>query len=276
MDRDQPKAPDETPETDPVIVDASPGGVAVVLLNRPQRHNAFNDRMIAALDDAFETLRGADHVRVVILRGAGKSFSAGADLEWMRSASHFTPEENEADALSLAHMLAKLHHLPQLTIAAVHGAAMGGGAGLVAACDVAVALKSASFRFSEVRLGLTPATISPFVVQAIGPRWARALFATGEGFDGAFAEKIGLVQYAVDDDAALEATLEHLAKLVFAAGPKALAESKKLVDDVYGKPIDGALAHLTAKRIAGRRASAEGKEGVAAFLEKRKPSWLAD
>jgi methylglutaconyl-CoA hydratase len=274
----EPSAPRDASETStdtgPVFVDASPGGVAVVLLNRPDRHNAFNDRMIAALDDAFETLRGADHVRVVILRGAGKSFSAGADLEWMRSAAHFTPEENEADALKLAHMLAKLHGLPQLTIAAVTGAAMGGGAGLVAACDVAVALKSTSFRFSEVRLGLTPATIAPFVVQAIGPRWARALFATGESFDGAFAEKIGLVQYAVEDEAELEATLEHLAKLAFEAAPKALAESKKLVDAVYGKPIDAALAHLTAKRIAGRRASAEGKEGVAAFLEKRKPSWL--
>jgi methylglutaconyl-CoA hydratase len=269
-------APDDTGDTEPVLVDASPGGVAVVLLNRPRRHNAFNDRMIAALDDAFETLRGADHVRVVILRGAGRSFSAGADLEWMRSAAHFTPEENEADALALAHMLGKLHTLPQLTIAAVTGAAMGGGAGLVAACDVAVALKSASFRFSEVRLGLVPATIAPFVVQAIGPRWARALFATGEGFDGAFAEKIGLVQYAVEDETELEATLERLAKLAFEAAPEALAESKRLVDDIAGRPIDGALAHLTAKRIAGRRASAEGKEGVAAFLEKRKPGWVEE
>jgi methylglutaconyl-CoA hydratase len=173
-------------------------------------------------------------------------------------------------------VLGKLHSLPQLTIAAVHGAAMGGGAGLVAACDVAVALKSASFRFSEVRLGLTPAVISPYVVAAIGPRWTRALFATGEGFDGAYAEKIGLVHYAVEDEAELEATLEHLAKLVFHAAPGAVAESKKLVDDVYGRPIDGALAHLTAKRIAGRRASAEGKEGVAAFLEKRTPSWVKD
>ncbi len=268
----------ERPEIDvqPVVVDASPGGVAVVQMSRPERHNAFNDRMIAALDDAFETLRGADHVRVVIVRGAGRSFSAGADVEWLQSAAHFTSEENEADALALAHMLQKLHGLPQLTIAAVHGAAMGGGAGLVAACDVAVALTSTTFRFSEVRLGITPATISPFVVQAIGPRWARALFATGEAFDGAFAEKIGLVQYAVEDEAALEATLERLAKLAFHAAPGAVAEAKKLVDDVYGRPIDGALAHLTAKRIAGRRASVEGKEGLAAFLEKRKPSWVTE
>jgi methylglutaconyl-CoA hydratase len=212
-------------------------------------------------------------VRVVIVRGAGKSFSAGADIEWLQSAAHFTPEENEADALTLAHMLQKLHTLPQLTIAAVHGAAMGGGAGLVAACDVAVALKSSAFRFSEVRLGITPATISPYVVEAIGPRWARALFATGEGFDGAFAERIGLVQYAVESEAELEATLEQLAKLAFHAAPGAVADAKKLVEDVHGRQIDGALAHLTAKRIAARRASPEGKEGLAAFLEKRKPTW---
>ncbi len=268
--------PDDPTDAPPVLVDATPGGIAVVRLNRPHRHNAFNDRMIEALDDAFETLRVADHVRVVILRGAGKTFSAGADLEWMQSAAHFTREENEADALALAHMLQKLHALPQLTIAAVQGGAIGGGAGLVAACDVAVALSRTVFRFSEVRLGLTPATIAPFVVHAIGPRWARALFATGEAFDCAFAEKIGLVHYVVDDEAELEAKLEHLAKLAFHAAPEALRDAKALADDVYGRPIDNAIAHLTAKRIAGRRASEEGKEGVAAFLEKRKPAWAKD
>lgn len=267
------EVPNDTP---PVLVEASPDGVAVVRLNRPHRHNAFNDRMIAALDDAFETLRAADHVRVVILRGAGKTFSAGADLEWMQSAAHFTREENETDALALAHMLHKLYALPQLTIAAVQGGAIGGGAGLVAACDVAVALSKTAFRFSEVRLGLTPATISPFVVQAIGPRWARALFATGDAFDAVFAEKIGLVHYVVEDEAALEAKLEHLAKLAFDAAPGALADSKALADEVYGRPIDNAIAHLTARRIAGRRASEEGREGIAAFLEKRKASWARD
>lgn len=273
---DDPADDSSASETPPVIVDASPGGVAVLLLNRPEKHNAFNDRMVDALSEAIETLRGADHVRVVILRGAGKSFSAGADIEWLQSAAHFLPEENEADALKLAHMLQKLHTLPQLTIAAVHGAAMGGGAGLVAACDIGVALKSASFRFSEVRLGITPATIAPFVVQAIGPRWARALFASGEGFDGAFAEKIGLVQYAVENEAELEATLEHLSRLAFHAAPGAVAASKELVDEIAGKHIDGGVAHLTAKRIAHRRASEEGKEGLAAFLEKRNPSWVVE
>jgi methylglutaconyl-CoA hydratase len=265
---------DAAPDAGPVIVDASPGGAAVVLLNRPERHNALNDRMTAALEDTFETLKGADHVRVVILRGAGKSFSAGADIEWLQSVEHFGHDENEGDALKLARVIEKLHALPQLTIAAVHGAAMGGGAGLVAACDVAVALKDAHFSFPEVRLGLTPAILAPFVVQAIGPRWARMLFATGEKFDGAFAEKIGFVHYAVDNETEMEAKIEHLAQLAFHAAPNALAESKHLPDRVYGRRISDALAHMTAKEIADRRASPEGREGLAAFLEKRKPSWL--
>ncbi|MGD2133166.1 MAG: enoyl-CoA hydratase-related protein [Maricaulaceae bacterium] len=261
-------------ENQAVVVDASPGGVAVVLLNRPEQHNAFNNEMVEGLDEAFETLHGADHVRVVILRGSGKSFSAGADIESMRAAAGFSIDENEGDALRAAHMFQKLRNLPQLTVAAVHGAAMGGGAGLVAACDVGVALKSAKFRFSEVRLGIIPAMISPYVIEAIGPKWARALFTTGEGFDGGYAEKIGLVQYAVEDENELETMLEEVTKLAFHAAPGALAEAKRLIADVAGKPIDGALAHMTARRIAERRASDEGREGLAAFLEKRPPSWL--
>ncbi len=257
----------------PVILDASPGGVAVVQLNRPDKHNAFNGDVVAALDDTFETLHASEHVRIVFIRGAGRSFSAGADLDWMQAAAHYTRDDNEQDAEKLAHMLRKLHELPQLTVAMVQGAAMGGGAGLVAACDVAVAMKDAKFRFSEVRLGLIPATISPYVVKAIGPRWAKALFATGEGFDGTFAEKIGLVQYAVADEAEMEAMAEHLSSLAFDAAPGAVAEVKKLVDDVAFEEIDRGLLHDTAKRIAHRRASDEGKEGLAAFLEKRKPSW---
>ncbi len=215
-----------------ITLEASPGGIAVVLLNRPERHNAFNARMIEELADAFETLRGEDHLRMVILRGAGKSFSAGADLEWMKLAADFTEDENEQDAFALAEMLRKLYELPQLTVAAVQGAAMGGGAGLIAACDVAVAVKDASFRFSEVRLGLTPATISPYVMAAIGPRWSKALFMTGEGFDAGFAEKIGLVQYAVDDQAGMESMLEHLSSLAFQNAHGAVADAKSLVLDL--------------------------------------------
>lgn len=275
---------------DPVLLDVSPDGVAVVTLNRPAKRNAFDEAMIANLTSLFETLKGADHVRVVFIRGAGQAFCAGADIDWMRRGGERTEDDNVADALALARMLRHLHDLPQLTVALAHGAAMGGGAGLIAACDVAVALANTKFRFSEVLLGLTPATISPYVVQAIGPRWARALFATAEAFDGAFAEKIGLVQYAVEDEAALESMMKHLTGLAFAAAPGAVADSKALVryliDDgtrlrnavlpaqlVPGHVIDEDLLKETARRIAARRASDEGKEGLAAFLEKRKPEW---
>jgi methylglutaconyl-CoA hydratase len=256
-----------------VLLDVSPEGVAVVTLNRPEKRNAFDELMIADLSETFETLRGADHVRVVFVRGAGESFCAGADVDWMRRAAQFTEQGNETDALELARMLQHLHELPQLTVALVHGAAMGGGAGLAAACDIAVALRTASFRFSEVRLGLTPATIAPYVVEAVGARWAKALFASAEAFDGAFAERIGLVQYAVDTEAELEATMEHLSDLALAAAPGAVADAKALVRFVAGHKIDESLAKETARRIAQRRVSAEGKEGLAAFLEKRKPEW---
>lgn len=258
---------------DPVLLDVSPEGIAVVTLNRPEKRNAFDELMIAGLSDTFETLKGADHVRAVFLRGAGESFCAGADIDWMRRAAEFTELGNETDALTLARMLQHLHELPQLTVALVHGAAMGGGAGLVAACDVAVATQDTKFQFSEVRLGLTPATISPYVVAAVGARWARALFATAESFDGAYAEKMGLVQYTVADQAGLRAMMEHLSALALAAAPGAVADAKALVRFVDGHRIDDALAKETARRIAQRRVSAEGREGLAAFLAKRKPEW---
>ena len=256
-----------------VLLDVSPEGVAVVRINRPEKRNAFDESVIAGLSDAFETLKGADHVRVVMLRGAGEHFSAGADLDWMKRQGGRDRADNEADALDLARMLKALHDLPQLTIALVQGAAMGGGAGLVAACDVGVALKSASFRFSEVRLGLTPATISPYVIEAIGPRWAKALFATAESFDGPYAEKMGLIQYTVETPAEMDEMAEYLCKLALQNAPGAVTDAKKLVRDVTGKPIDDHLLRETARRIAARRASEEGKEGLAAFLERRKASW---
>lgn len=261
--------------TDPVLLDVSPEGIAVVTLNRPDKRNAFDELMISGLSDTFETLKGADHVRVVFLRGQGDAFCAGADLDWMRRAAEFTEQGNETDALALSRMLRHLQELPQLTVAVVHGAAMGGGAGLVAACDVAVAVKSTKFRFSEVRLGLTPATISPYVVEAIGARWAKALFATAEGFDGTFAERIGLVQYTVEDEAALRPMMEHLSDLAMAAAPGAVRDAKALVRFVDSHKIDDGLAKETARRIAARRTSAEGREGLAAFLEKRKPEWYS-
>jgi methylglutaconyl-CoA hydratase len=260
---------------DPVLLDVSPEGVATVTLNRPDKRNAFDELLIAALAETFETLKGADHVRIVFLRGAGEIFCAGADVDWMRRQADRTETDNEADALALARMLKALHELPQITVALVQGAAMGGGAGLVAAADMAVAMKDARFRFSEERLGLTPATISPYVVAAIGQRWTGALFATAETFDGPFAHRIGLVQYLVDDQTGLEAMMEHLSDLALGAAPGAVADAKALVRYVAGHRIDDTLAKETARRIAHRRASPEGREGLAAFLEKRKPEWDA-
>ncbi len=256
-----------------IRLDATPGGVAIVTLDRPDKHNAFNAQVVAELADAFENLRSETQLRMVILRGAGTSFSAGADLEWMKAAEDYTRDENEEDAVALAEMLRRLYELPQLTVAIVQGAAMGGGAGLVAACDVAIAMKSAIFRFSEVRLGLTPATISPYVMQAIGPRWAKALFMTGESFDAAFAEKVGLVQYVVEDEQGLADMEEHVSRLMFDTAPGAVAEAKRLVHDFAGTPVSQTLSHATARRIAARRVSDEGREGLAAYLQKRRPDW---
>lgn len=263
-------------DADPVILDASPGGVAVVLLNRPDKHNAFNADIIARLSEIFETLRGADELRCLILRGAGKSFSAGADLEWMQAAAHYEERENREDALKMAEMLNRLYKLPCLTVALVNGTAMGGGLGLIAACDAAVAVEGAKFRFSEVRLGITPATISPYVVEAIGPRWARRLFATGESFDAGFAKDIGLIHEVAADEEALNAAGERFAAMAFETAPRAVDEARELVRAVAHKSIDHGVMHDTARRIAERRASDEGREGLDAFLTKRKPSWARE
>lgn len=259
--------------TDSVLLEATEGGVAVVLLNRPEKRNAFDAEMIAALTEAFETLAGADHVRIVFLRGAGGAFSAGADLDWMRAAADWDESRNRDDAYELARMLKALHDLPQLTVALVDGPAFGGGAGLVAACDLAVATEGSKFAFSEVRLGLTPATISPYVVAAIGPRNARVLFATGRIFGADDAQRFGLVQEVVADSDALTIVQEALAAGMTSCAPGAVADAKRLVDDVAGRPITHDLMHETARRIAARRVSAEGQEGVRAFLSKRKPNW---
>ncbi len=260
---------DETP----VLFDATRAGVGVITLNRPEIHNAFNPDVIAHLNDLLEELRGQDHIRVVLLKGAGKSFSAGADLNWMRHAGDWTHDDNEKDANGMAEMLARLRGLPQPTIALVHGPAIAGGMGLVAASDIVVATRNAIFGLSEVHLGLTPATISPYVIEAVGPRMARALFVTGERFDAKYAEKIGLVHYVVEDQDALADMEEHLVKLVFKGAPGAIRAAKDLVEDVKFREIDKHMRGLTSKRIADRRASDEGKEGLDAFLNKRKPGW---
>ena len=266
----------EVPDTDAasklVHIEATPEGVATVTLNRALRRNAFNAELIAALHEAFETLHGAEGVRVVFLRGAGGTFSAGADLEWMRDAIDRTEADNRDDAYQMARMLKSLWDIPALTVALVQGGAFGGGAGLAAACDLAVATADAKFSFSEVRLGIIAATISPYVVGAVGPREARGLFATGRLFDAAYAEKVGLVTEVVADAEALEAARERIAAEMMACAPGAVADSKRLVDDVAYQPIEDVMDE-TAKRIARIRIGDEGQEGVRAFLEKRKPSW---
>lgn len=258
---------------DPVLLDISPEGVAVLLLNRPAKHNAFDEVMIAGLADALETLRGADHVRIVFVRGAGDNFCAGADLEWMRRQGERTVHENEEDAYAFARALRALHDLPQFTVALVHGAASGGGAGLAAACDWAVATADSAFRFPEVRLGHIPATVAPYVVEAVGPRTARALFASAAPLDAEGALRIGLVQEVVADQNAMEGALKRLAGLAMENAPGAVAEAKQMARKVAGRAIDDRLAHETAKRFAEIRAEAEAQEGAAAFLERRPPSW---
>ncbi|MGZ8370909.1 MAG: enoyl-CoA hydratase-related protein [Caulobacteraceae bacterium] len=256
-----------------VTLDATPEGVATVTINRPDKRNAMNQLVIEGLTEAFETLQGAEGVRIVFLRGAGEAFCAGADLEWMRAAADYSEGDNRDDAMALAKMLKELSRIPVLTVALVHGRAMGGGAGLAAVCDYAAATQNAMFAFSEAKLGLIPAMISPYVVNAIGPRYARPLFMTGQAFDAAYAEKIGLVHEVVADAAGLDAVRDRLTAEAMTAAPEAAAEAKKLVWDVWARPINHDLMDETAKRIARKRVSDEGQEGVRAFLDKRKPSW---
>ncbi len=267
------EAPDISATSNLVDIEATEAGAVTVILNRPERKNAFDADLISALLEAFDTLAGAEGVRVVFLRGAGGTFSAGADLGWMRTALDHTEHDNRADAFELAKMLKALHDLPVLTVALVEGGAFGGGAGLAAACDMAIAVEGTNFSFSEARLGLVAATISPYVVQAIGPRNARGLFATARVFDAAYAEKIGLITQVVPDVAALEAAAVKIAGDILACGPEAVAGSKRLVDEVASRPINRDLMELTAHRIASVRVGDEGQEGVRAFLERRKPRW---
>lgn len=267
-------APDA--DSSKVIVEATPDGAVTVLINRPDKKNAFDAETIAALHEAFETLQGQDGVRVVFVRGVGNTFCAGADLDWMRDAAGWTEAENRDDAMMLAKMLKALYDIPCLTVALVEGAAMGGGAGLVAACDTAVAVEGTVFAFSEVKLGLTPATISPYVIEAIGSRQARALFATGMPFKADDACRIGLVDEVVTNSASLDKARDWLADQVKLTAPGAVAAAKDLVHHVAGKhhgKIDHHLMAETAERIAARRVSPEGQEGVSAFLDRRKPSW---
>lgn len=265
--------PDTSPTSELVRIEATQAGAVTVVMDRPHRRNAFNADLISAMAEAFETLRGAEGVRVIFLRGEGGTFSAGADLDWMREAVDRTESDNREDAYAMAHMLKQLWDLPALTVALVEGGAFGGGAGVAAACDLAIATADAKFSFSEVRLGLIPATISPYVVAAIGPRAARGLFATGQVFDAEHALRIGLIGEIVADAAALGAAHGRIAREILACAPGAVADAKRLASDVYAQKIDHGLMEETAKRIASARVGEEGQEGVRAFLERRKPGW---
>jgi methylglutaconyl-CoA hydratase len=258
-----------------VEFEGTPEGAVTVWINRAAKKNAFDSTTIAALHQAFETLHGQDGVRIIFVRGRGGNFSAGADLDWMREAADLTEDDNHEDALAMARMLKQLYDLRPLTVALVEGGAFGGGAGLVTACDMAIAVKDAQFAFSEVKLGLIAATVSPYVVRAIGPRRARSLFATARLFDAVYAEKIGLIDEVVADAAALEAAQTRLSAEIMACAPGAVAASKDLVEFVAEHGLDNHVMDETARRIARARVSDEGKEGIAAFLDKRKASWTS-
>lgn len=248
-------------------------GAAFLALAKPDVHNAFDETLIAELTAALHAL-DADHaVRAVVLLGHGKSFCAGADLNWMKKMARYGHAENLADAGALAAMLNTLNTLSKPTIARVHGAAYGGGVGLVACCDIALAAQQATFALSEAKLGLVPATISPYVIEAIGARMARRYFLTAERFDAAEAHRIGLVHEIVPMDA-LDSRINELLGALVVAGPRAQAESKALIRAVVHRPIDDRMIADTAARIARVRSTAEAKEGVAAFLGKRRAVWV--
>ncbi|WP_119680182.1 enoyl-CoA hydratase/isomerase family protein [Indioceanicola profundi] len=257
---------------DEVLVARDGRGVATVTLNRPEVHNAFNDAVIAELHRVWDELGGDGDVRVVLLRGNGPSFSAGADLNWMKRMAGYSREENRQDALGLARMLRALNELPKPTVAVVHGPAFAGGTGLVAACDIAIAADTALFALTEVKLGLIPATIGPYVVAAMGARQARRYFLTAERFSALEAQRIGLVHEMVPGHL-LEDAVEKTVSRLLDGGPKALAATKELIRAV-DRPLDDAMVVDTADRIAEARAREEGREGIACFLEKRTPGWV--
>ncbi len=245
-------------------------GVVTLTLNRPELHNAFDERLIAELTARLDAVQGDESARVLVLASTGASFSAGADLNWMKRMAAYAPEDNRRDADALARLMQTLNFLPLPTIAAVQGPAFGGGVGLVAACDVAVAKPAVVFALTEVRLGLIPAVISPYVAPAIGERAARRYFLTGERFDAEEARRLGLVTEVADD---LEGAVGRYVDHFLAGGPQAIAAAKKLIRRVARTPTNTAVIDDTAARIAAIRAGDEAKEGIAAFLEKRKPSW---
>lgn len=260
--------------TDRLIIEQR-NRVAYVTFNRPELRNAFDDALIAQLATELRVIEDDPAVRVVVLAGNGPAFCAGADLNWMRRVAGYSYDQNLKDAMGLALLLQTIDRLRKPTIARVHGPAFAGGVGLIAACDIAIGTPEATFCLSEAKLGLSPATISPYVVRAIGPRAARRYFLSAEVFTGEEAYRLGLLSALVPTER-LDASIAQLVERLCTCGPEALAAIKELIATVSAGPIDDDLIADTAKQIAQIRASSEGREGVAAFLEKRKPAWVRD
>lgn len=256
-----------------VLLDIDQRGVATVTLNRPDIHNAFDAQLIRALSEVFAQLAKNDKVRVVILAARGKSFSAGADLNWMQAMVNYSYQENLADAQALAEMLFLLNNLNKPTIARVQGAAFGGAIGLIACCDMAIASKLSKFCLSEVKIGLIPATISPYVIDAIGARAARRYFCTAEVFSARRARRLGLISEAVTEEE-LDSSIETLVEHILRNSPQAVSAAKQLVFKVQNRVIDPTLIDMTCQEIASIRVSAEGQEGLQAFLHKRPANWI--
>jgi methylglutaconyl-CoA hydratase len=252
------------------------GAVARLVLARPQVHNAFNETMIAELAAACEAVRLDASARVLVLAAEGKSFSAGADVDWMRRMAGASQLDNEADAARLSAMLHALDNLGKPVVARIHGAALGGGTGLAACADVVVALKTAKFGTTEVRLGILPSVIGPFMLRKIGASWCRAHFLMGDRFDAEEAHRMGLVHALADDEAGLDQQVDRVVCEILAGSPAAQAEAKKLLRALQADADPQAQRALTAQTIARVRASAEGQEGLNAFIEKRKPAWFID
>ena len=249
-------------------------GVATVTLDNPEKHNAFDDKIIAELTEAFSNVDADSAARVMVLASNGRNFSAGGDLNWMKRMASYSHEENMQDAQALANLLKVLNFMSKPTIARIQGAAFGGAVGLVSCCDMAIASERASFSLSEVKIGLMPATISPYVVAAIGQRASRRYFATAERFSAGEALRLGLVSQLAADEEALDAAICALVDLLLVNSPAAMAASKQLVFAVAGQTIDKALIDMTCQRIADIRVSPEGQEGLSAFLDKRSPNWI--
>jgi len=248
------------------------GPIVTVTLNRPDSHNAFNPQMIREITAAFRSLGKSPDVRVIVLTGNGRSFCAGADVGYMRETADYTFEENVADGQAIFDLMQAVDSCPKAVVGRINGAAIGGGAGLTACCDIAIAVERAKFAFSEVRLGIVPAVISPFVVAKIGVANSRELFLTGERFLAQRALQIGLVQHVAADEAALDAAVQERVEQLLMAAPGAQSDAKELIHAVANQPKEE-MRDFTANLIAQRRACEEGREGMSAFLEKRRPAW---